>query len=62
MDDDRWDDLYTSSNEFIDYKFKTVQISPAAERYIYYRFIILNLTGDNVGLSHLQIYSADPIM
>ena len=62
MDDDRWDDLYTGSNEFIDYKFKTVQISPAAERYIYYRFIILNLTGDNVGLSHLQIYSADPIM
>ena len=62
MDDNSWDDLYTGNNELIDYEFKTFQISPAAERYIYYRFIILGITGNNVGLRHLQIYSCDPIM
>jgi hypothetical protein len=62
MDDNSWDDLYTGNNELIDYEFKTFQISPEAERYIYYRFIILGITGNNVGLNHLQIYSCDPIM
>lgn len=64
LDDSRWDDLYTSHYEVINRDFKTFQIPPVSERYIYYRFIILKITNDNdnVGLSHLQIYSADPIM
>ena len=62
IDDNVWVDLYNGHMEHIDYEFKTFQIPSNAERYIYYRFFILAFTGENLGLNHLQIYSADPIM
>jgi len=58
-DDNIWNDLYKGDKVFIDYEFKTFQVS-SNTKYIYYRFIILEIAGDNLGLNHLQLYTIEP--
>ena len=59
-DNNVWDDLFIGDRVLIDYEFKTFQIS-STTKYLYFRFIILEIVGDNLGLNHLQIYTLDPI-
>jgi hypothetical protein len=59
--DSDWDDLYVGNNSPINWVLKTFVVT-STKKYIYYRFIILRMVGENIGLNHLQIYSVDPVI
>ena len=61
LNDKVWDDLYVGNNESVNWAYKTYPVT-STNKYWYYRFIVLGIAGENLGLNHLQIYSCDPIM